>query len=1017
MKFSPLFFAATLFGLATAHSREVFADTFDYDANSAAGEFIAQGWTTENGTVGTNLGTTAGGNLWGHSTHGGNTKASLEYNYPTALAAESVITIDATVSRTNRPYEMRIWLWDGTDAGTRTQAAESLQNPRAKPLDTLSYTVTPDDIAAGLDHVIFEYGHGAGWGETEDISFGVTMDSDHDGLDDSVETDTRIYISPDDTGSDPNNPDTDGDGVDDGVEVAHGSDPNTDDDTDGDGVFNLAETTGSLNGAYSNEPTDPLDPDSDADSLSDGDELTVHHSNPNALDSDGDGFTDPGEILGGSDPNSPDSVPAGGTSDRILINFVGGQSPTNGGFIDTATTTTHDDTAGISPTNGWNNLRGTDQFRVGVLDADGVTISTNILVAGVPNTWSLDGAIDNSPLGVGFPHDGNASLMQGYLDTGVSSTTSVEVYDITFPTYDVIVYIDGGLAGRFGDYTVNGETLATVEHGVGWDIQNGGGTFVRHYAPGQAQPGNYIVFHGMTDPLMTLTATPNGGFRSPVQGVEILNSGPDGDGDGIPDNTESVILGTNPVVSDIGIDNDGDGIDNVQEFQDRTDIDNPDTDNDGLNDGSESIGGTDPLNPDTDGDGFMDGAEDANGNGVVDPGETDPNNADTDGDTVIDSVDDEPLNNNNDQDGDGIGNNDELTGVFNVNFANEPTEVLEPDTDGDGLDDLADINAGADPNNPDTDADSLEDSYEVNVSSTSPSDPGDPGVVARAIGINVVTDQNPTATLGLAEIAGFPDYLQAGWNNTRADKILDGTEFNIETPNAGVLTDSNGVILTDDGTAAGNPTTTMAWDTITRWSTNNGTGNANSKLMLSYWDAGTTITFAGIPYAYYDVVVYVGSDGNGRDGVVALFDGASTQLAQAGYNSTAAHGGFQAADYILGTDVTGTAFPPANVVVFPAVSGADLVIENQLQGINTGIMAVQLVETTAPADELKITAFTRTSPTTFEIDWIGGDGTNDIEASTDAVHWNPILTDVASPQSVTADPATASPRFFRVVEP
>jgi hypothetical protein len=51
-------------------------------------------------------------------------------------------------------------------------------------------------------------------------------DDDQDGLLDPVETDTGIYLSADDTGSDPLDPDSDDDGFRDGVEVAAGSDPN-----------------------------------------------------------------------------------------------------------------------------------------------------------------------------------------------------------------------------------------------------------------------------------------------------------------------------------------------------------------------------------------------------------------------------------------------------------------------------------------------------------------------------------------------------------------------------------------------------------------------------------------------------------------------------------------------------------------------------------------------------------------------------------------------------------------------
>ena len=50
-------------------------------------------------------------------------------------------------------------------------------------------------------------------------------DSDFDGLDDAVETNTGVYVSPSDTGTDPANPDTDDDGVNDGLEVQRQTDP------------------------------------------------------------------------------------------------------------------------------------------------------------------------------------------------------------------------------------------------------------------------------------------------------------------------------------------------------------------------------------------------------------------------------------------------------------------------------------------------------------------------------------------------------------------------------------------------------------------------------------------------------------------------------------------------------------------------------------------------------------------------------------------------------------------------
>ena len=54
--------------------------------------------------------------------------------------------------------------------------------------------------------------------------------------------------------------------------------------------------------------TDPTDPDSDDDGLSDGDEVNVHDTDPPDPDSDGDGFAD-GEEVGVSDPLDPADAP------------------------------------------------------------------------------------------------------------------------------------------------------------------------------------------------------------------------------------------------------------------------------------------------------------------------------------------------------------------------------------------------------------------------------------------------------------------------------------------------------------------------------------------------------------------------------------------------------------------------------------------------------------------------------------------------------------------------------------
>jgi hypothetical protein len=123
------------------------------------------------------------------------------------------------------------------------------------------------------------------------------QDSDDDGLPDSVETNTGVYVDESDTGTGPYNPDTDGDGL-----------------TDLDEVYSY--------------PTDPNDPDGDGDGLSDGDEVNVYLTDPLDTDTDDDGFTDDYELSHRSDPTDPHSLPVRGGSCFIATAAHGTSSAT-----------------------------------------------------------------------------------------------------------------------------------------------------------------------------------------------------------------------------------------------------------------------------------------------------------------------------------------------------------------------------------------------------------------------------------------------------------------------------------------------------------------------------------------------------------------------------------------------------------------------------------------------------------------------------------------------------------------
>lgn len=103
---------------------------------------------------------------------------------------------------------------------------------------------------------------------------------------------------------------------------------------------------------------------------------------------------------------------------------------------------------------------------------------------------------------------------------------------------------------------------------------------------------------------------------------------PDRDHDGLSNDDETALHGTDPDDPD----SDDDGLLDGEEIALGTSPRNPDSDSDGLNDGVETQRhGTDPDDPDSDDDGLLDGAE-------VDTHGTDPLDADTDDDGVDDGA-------------------------------------------------------------------------------------------------------------------------------------------------------------------------------------------------------------------------------------------------------------------------------------------------------------------------------------------------------------------------------------------
>ena len=124
------------------------------------------------------------------------------------------------------------------------------------------------------------------------------IDFDNDGWSDTYEK--KLSADPKDSKSTPDPlADNDLDGLVNEKERDYGTDP-TDPDTDNDGLSDCQEVAW--------EKSDPLDPDTDDDGLNDFNEI-INGTNPRLPDSDGDGWMDKAEVDVGSDPNNYSSTP------------------------------------------------------------------------------------------------------------------------------------------------------------------------------------------------------------------------------------------------------------------------------------------------------------------------------------------------------------------------------------------------------------------------------------------------------------------------------------------------------------------------------------------------------------------------------------------------------------------------------------------------------------------------------------------------------------------------------------
>ncbi|MEN9678813.1 MAG: hypothetical protein RIS76_4709, partial [Verrucomicrobiota bacterium] len=338
--------------------------------------------------------------------------------------------------------------------------------------------------------------------------------------------------------------------------------------------------------------------------------------------------------------------------------------------------------------------------------------------------------------------------------------------------------------------------------------------------------------------------------------------------------------------------------------------------------------------------------------------------ADVDGDGLpatweVDNYlsDADPTNAASDRDGDG------LTALQEYNGGVNSTDPNAFDTDKDGLNDFRERTLGTNPLLGDTDRDGLSDAEEVNgVPPTSPlladTDADgfwdiaerrwgtNPAASAQrptrfrgGIGVNFVSAINVKGAVGTNLPAGVVP--QTLWNDTVP--LLSGGRRTGGTTN--IISPLQGLIVRSDGTNL--PNLKFYWTSDgSAASQNSGTGNR--LLMNGLLRASTAIpaavTVSNVPFARYDVYVYVGGVSDSYRGRVRLGTNSATDrffLAR----STAPQTNW--IEILPGSPPT----RPGNVVRYAGLTTRDFSVSmTPLLGFGIGIHAIQIVDSVLDGD-------------------------------------------------------------------